>query len=68
MTFYLLSFAAILAVVGALTMLTRLIVHPHLDELIQDHWSPQECDPPCEQVRVAPHSAPVDRQSPARLA
>jgi DNA-binding FrmR family transcriptional regulator len=67
MTFYLLSFAAILAVVGALTMLTRLIVHPHLDELIQDHWSPQECEPTCEPVRVVARSAPVDRQAPARL-
>ena len=64
MTFYLLSFAAILAVVGALTLLTRLIVHPHLDELIQDHWSPQECeDPPCEPSRPAPVPAARHRSS-----
>jgi hypothetical protein len=48
MSFYLLSFAAILTLVGALATLTRLVVHPQVDELIQDHWSPQECDPPCE--------------------
>jgi hypothetical protein len=65
MTFYLLSFAAILAVVGALTMLTRLIVHPHLDELIQDHWSPQECQLPCEPVRVVDSSAAPSRSSMA---
>jgi hypothetical protein len=66
MTFYLLSFAAILAVVGALAMLTRLIVHPQLDELIQDHWSPQECEAPCEPLRPAsPASAPRPRSSMA---
>jgi hypothetical protein len=63
MTFYLLSFAAILAVVGALTLLTRLIVHPHLDELIQDHWSPQECDPPCQAARVVTDAPAVRSRS-----
>jgi len=62
MTFYLLSFAAILAVVGALTLLTRLLVHPQIDELIQDHWSPQECDPPC----AAEPARPVSPAQPAR--